>query len=69
MRRSYTQLIERLSEAYTASAWKAGSFGFSKNFQQHNSVGAMNVVVTSHQLICLYSSQVKKVIRRDARTG
>jgi hypothetical protein len=48
MRRSYTQLNERLSEAYIASAQKAGSFGFSKKFQQHNGAVAMNVVVTSH---------------------
>jgi hypothetical protein len=31
------------------------SFGFSKNFQQHNDAIAMNDVVISHQLICLYS--------------
>jgi hypothetical protein len=55
MRWSYTQLIERLSEAYTASARKAGSFSFSKKIQQHNGAVAMNVVVTSHQLVCLYS--------------
>jgi hypothetical protein len=51
IRRSYAQLIERLSETYIASARKAGSFGFSKNFQQHNGAVAMHVVVTSHQLI------------------
>jgi hypothetical protein len=55
MRRSYTQLIECLPEAYTASARKAGSFGFSKNFQLHNGAVAINVVVTSHQIVCLYS--------------
>jgi hypothetical protein len=31
------------------------SFGFSENFQQHNIAIAMNAVVTSYQLICLYS--------------
>jgi hypothetical protein len=55
MRRSYTQLVGRLSKAYTASSQKVGSFGFSKKFQQHNGAVAMNVVVTSHQLVCLYS--------------
>jgi hypothetical protein len=44
-----------LTEGYTTSSQKAGSFGFSKKFQQHNGVVAMNVVVTSHQLVCLYS--------------
>jgi hypothetical protein len=53
MRRSYTQLIGHLFEAYTTSAQKAGSFGFSKKFQQHNVTVAMNVVVTSHQLVSL----------------
>jgi hypothetical protein len=55
MRRSYTQLIKCLPEDYTTSAPKAGSFGFSKKFQQHNNAVAMNVMVTSHHLICLYS--------------
>jgi hypothetical protein len=54
VRQSYTQTIERLSEAYAASSQKEGSFGFSKNFQHHNNAVAMNVVVTSHQLVCLY---------------
>ena len=36
IRRSYAQLIERLSETYIASARKAGSFGFSRIFQQRN---------------------------------
>jgi hypothetical protein len=44
-----------LSEGYIASAEKAGSFGFSKKFQQHNGAIAMNVVVTSYQHVCLYS--------------
>jgi hypothetical protein len=44
-----------LSEAYTASAQKTETFGFSKNFQQRNDAIAMNIVVTSHQFICLYS--------------
>jgi hypothetical protein len=65
MRRSYTQLIGRLFEAYAASSWKAGSFGFSKKFQQHNDVVAMNVVVTSHQLVCLYSPVGEKANHRD----
>jgi hypothetical protein len=30
------------------------SFNFSKIFQHHNVAIAINVVVTSHQLICLY---------------
>jgi hypothetical protein len=34
---------------------KQESFGFSKKFQQHNGAIAMNAVVTSHQLVCLYS--------------
>jgi hypothetical protein len=55
VRQSYTQMIERLSEAYAASSQKEGSFSFSKNFQHHNNAVAMNVVVTSHQLVCLYS--------------
>jgi hypothetical protein len=50
-----------LTDEVTLKRWnvcskpKAASFGFSKNFQQHNGAIAMNVVVTSHQLICLYS--------------
>jgi hypothetical protein len=44
-----------LYEGYIVIAQKTESFGFSKNFQQHNDAIAMNVVVTSHQLICLYS--------------
>jgi hypothetical protein len=55
MRRSRTQLIGRLSEAYTASSQKAGSFDFSKKIQQHNGGVAMNVVLTSHQLVYLCS--------------
>jgi hypothetical protein len=55
MRRSRTQLIGRLSEAYTASSQKVGSFDFSKKIQQHNGGVAMNVVLTSHQLVYLYS--------------
>jgi hypothetical protein len=49
-------MIGRLSEAYTTSSQKAGSFGFSKNFQQHNDAVAMNVVATSHHVVYLYSS-------------
>ena len=33
----------------------AESFAFGENFQQHNSAIAMNVVVTFHQLVYLYS--------------
>jgi hypothetical protein len=55
VRRSFTQLIGRLFEAYTTSSQKAGSFTLSKNFQQHNCAIAMNAMVTSHQLDCLYS--------------
>jgi hypothetical protein len=55
MRQSYTQLIGRLSEAYTASLQKPGSFDVSKKFQQHNGTVALNDVITSHQLVCLYS--------------
>jgi hypothetical protein len=35
--------------------YKAESFGFSENFQQHNGAITMNVVVTYHQLVCLYN--------------
>jgi hypothetical protein len=44
-----------LFEGYTASAQMTKSFGFSKNFQQVNDAIAINDVVTSHQLIFLYS--------------
>jgi hypothetical protein len=37
------------------SKYKPARFGFRENFQQHNGAIAMNAVVTSHQLICLYS--------------
>jgi hypothetical protein len=36
------------------------NFGFSKKIQQHNDAIAMNDVVTSHQLICLYSPSGEK---------
>jgi uncharacterized membrane protein YdfJ with MMPL/SSD domain len=49
------QLISPLFKGHTASAKMTKSFGFSKKFQQHNVAIAMNVVVPSHQLICLYS--------------
>jgi hypothetical protein len=49
------QLISRLFQGHTASANMTKSFGFSKNFQQHNVAIAMNVVLPSHQLISLYS--------------
>jgi hypothetical protein len=48
-------MVERLSEAYTTSSQKAASFGFSKKIQQHNGAVAMNAIVTSHQLVYLYS--------------
>jgi hypothetical protein len=35
--------------------YNAESFGFSENFQQHNGAIAMNDVVTSQQLVYLYS--------------
>jgi hypothetical protein len=44
-----------LSEGHTASAKDEKSFVFGENFQHHNVAVAMNVVVTSYQLICLYS--------------
>jgi hypothetical protein len=44
-----------LFEDQSASAQSTKIFGFSKKFQQHNDAIAMNVVVTSYQLICLYS--------------
>jgi uncharacterized membrane protein len=37
-------------------------------FQQHNSAMAMNVVVTSHLPVCLYSVAGVKVNRQVART-
>jgi hypothetical protein len=49
------QLISCLFERHTASAKMAKSFSFSDIFQQHNVAIAMNVGVTSYQLICLYS--------------
>jgi SPX domain protein involved in polyphosphate accumulation len=39
-----------------------------KFFQQHNNAMAMNVVVTSHLPVCLYSATGGKVIRQFART-
>jgi hypothetical protein len=39
-----------------------------KNFQQHNSAIVINVVVTSHLLVCLYSAAGGKVNRQAART-
>jgi hypothetical protein len=35
--------------------YSAENFGLGENFQQQNSAIVMNVVVTSHQLVCLYS--------------
>jgi hypothetical protein len=39
------------------------------NFWQQNSAIAMNVVVTSHLPVCLYSVAGKKVNRQDFYTG
>jgi hypothetical protein len=39
------------------------------NFWQQNSAIAMNVVVTSHLPVCLYSAAGKKVNRQDFYTG
>jgi hypothetical protein len=43
-----------LSDEMLVRKYNAESFGFSENFQQHNGVIAMNAVVTSQQLVCLY---------------
>jgi hypothetical protein len=45
-------VLERWS---ACSKYNAESFSFGENFQQHNGAIAMNVVVTSHQLVYLYS--------------
>jgi hypothetical protein len=44
------------------------SFGYAQNFWQQNSAIAMNVVVTSHLPVCLYSAAGKKVNRQDFYT-
>jgi hypothetical protein len=50
---SQTKLF--LSDEMLVQKYNAESFGFGKNFQQHNGAIAMNVVVTSHQPISLNS--------------
>jgi hypothetical protein len=44
-----------LSDEMPIRKYNTESFGFGENFQQHNSAIATNVVVTSHQPVCLYS--------------
>jgi hypothetical protein len=45
-------VLERIN---ACSKYNTESFGFNENFQQYNGAIAMNAVVTSHQLVCLYS--------------
>ena len=47
---------------------RESSFGYGEKFWQQNSAIAMNVVVTSHLLVCLYSAAGKKVNRQDFYT-
>jgi hypothetical protein len=49
-----------LSDEMLVRKCNAESFGFGENFQQHNCTIAMNDVVTSHQLVCLYSPAVEE---------
>jgi hypothetical protein len=44
-----------LSDEILVRKYNAESFGFGENFQQHNGAIAMNVMVTSHQPVYLYS--------------
>jgi hypothetical protein len=44
-----------LSDERLVRKYNAESFSFSENFQQHNGAIPMNVVVTYHQPVCLYS--------------
>jgi hypothetical protein len=44
-----------LSDEMLVRKYNAESFGFGENFEQHSGAIAMNVVVTSHQPVYLYS--------------
>jgi hypothetical protein len=52
---SFSQTKLFLSNEMLVRKYNAESFNFGENFQQHNGAIAMNVVVTSHQPVCLYS--------------